>query len=386
MRLAQLVPPFVIAAMALALVWYARRLRPQRKGWPLPFWLATTLGGAVAAIVVRAAEALIVDVAAAGQLEGAETVRNGLVAFGVVGPLTVLALAAIVWTVVTQGLSAEVDPPIAAAAAASGFVIGRMLTVAIIERGRLGSGVRAGVLAIDDIALAMTWGYGLARSSFDGKLGGTPFGRYALLTMLARGGVELAMRSRAPLGLALSAGVGLLCGTAVAMGVYRIARGPEVSRPSLAVVGQETIRAIARAQLERGGVRPLWIGLGALGNLGGMVLGFALAVIIGRSARIDFGEIDRNGPAAEYAALLLALGVVMSFPVSAAIVGLAGGGRATDRPYVLEAGLSAILALGALLVALGVVAPVAVAIGIACAPVAFVLAGLGAWIAAGRRN
>jgi hypothetical protein len=53
---------------------------------------------------------------------------------------------------------------------------------------------------------------------------------------------------------------------------------------------------------------------------------------------------------------------------------------------VLEAGLSAMVALVALLVVLGVVAPVAVALGVACAPVAFVLAGLGAWIAAGRKN
>ncbi|MEO7093742.1 MAG: hypothetical protein ABI175_10865, partial [Polyangiales bacterium] len=219
------------------------------------------------------------------------------------------------------------------------------------------------------------------------KLGGTPFGRYALGTMIARGAVEMSIRSRAPVGTAFNLALGLIAGAAVTMGIFRLSDPQHAPISSLASVGQETIREIARAQLRRGGVRPLWIVLGAFGNLGGMILGFATAVVIGRSARIDFGEIDRSGPAAEYAALLLALGVIMSFPLSAAVVGLAGGGRnAPQRAYVLEAGLSAMVALAALLSLLGVVAPVAVALGIACAPVAFVLAGVGAWIAAGRKN
>ncbi|GAC1548635.1 MAG: hypothetical protein NVS3B10_12200 [Polyangiales bacterium] len=246
--------------------------------------------------------------------------------------------------------------------------------------------MRAAIVAVDEVAIAAWWGYGLARSGFDGKLGGTPFGRYAIGAMIARGAIEVAMRGRATLGVVVSLAVGLLLGASVTLGVFRLARHGAAAPSSLASVGQETIREIAREQLRRGGVRPLWIALGALGNVGGMLVGFASAVIIGRSARIDFGEIDRSGPAAEYAALLLVLGVVFSFPMSAAVIGLAGGGRrAAQRPYVLEAGLSAVLALAGLLVVLGVIAPVGIALGVACAPVAFVLAGLGAWIASGRR-
>jgi len=205
--------------------------------------------------------------------------------------------------------------------------------------------------------------------------------------MVLRGAIELSLRSAAPAALPFALSVGTLLAIFATIGVLRLARHAAAPPTSLASLGQETIRDIARSELRRGGVRPLWIVVGALGNLGGIILGFASAVAVGHSAKIDFGEIDRSGPAAEYAALLLALGVIVSFPLSAAVVGIAGGGRGGTggRAHVLEAGIAAILALGALLFVLGVVAPVAVALGAACAPVAFALAGLGAWIAAGRQ-
>ena len=379
-------PPMLVALATLAGVAFAGRLRVGRKRWPMAAWLLLSLGGVIAAVVVRAVESLVVDLAVGGRLVGAEGVRDAIVAFGLVGPLTVLSLATIVWPTVSRSLEDDVDPPLAAAVAASGFVVGRLFTALFLERAALGGGVRAAIVAVDEVAIAAWWGYGLARSGFDGKLGGTPFGRYAIGAMIARGAIEVAMRGRATLGVVVSLAVGLFLGASVTLGVFRLARHGAAAPTSLASVGQETIREIAREQLRRGGVRPLWIAIGALGNVGGMLVGFASAVIIGRSARIDFGEIDRSGPAAEYAALLLVLGVVFSFPMSAAVIGLAGGGRrAAQRPYVLEAGLSAVLALAGLLVVLGVIAPVGIALGVACAPVAFVLAGLGAWIASGRR-
>jgi len=320
-----------------------------------------------------------------GIAEGTGGVDLALFSFGLIGPFTVLLLATIVWPVLSRALTDDVDPPLAAAAAASGLVIGRIVLDLLLPRTHPVSGVRAAVLALDDIGLAATWGYGLARSKFDGKLGGTPFGRYALGAMVARGAVEIAVR-RTELGVVAAFAVGLLVAAVTTMGVLRLARHGAAPLSSLRSVGQETIRALAEEQLRRGGVRPVWIALGALGNVGGMVLGLAAAVVVGHSARVDFGEIDRSGPAAEYAALLLVIGVVMSFPMSAAVIGLASGGRrVAQHPYVLEAGLAAVLALAALLVVLGVVAPVGIALGVACAPIAFALAGLGAWIAAGRR-
>ena len=381
-----LFPPLLVVAATLALVAVARRLRAGKKAWPMLPWMLLTMGGVVAAIVVRAITTLVFDVAVGQRIaEGTGGVGLALFSFGIIGPFTVLLLAIIVWPVLSRALTDDVDPPLAAAAAAAGLVVGRLAVTAFVQRSPVGSGVRAAVLAFDDIGLAATWGYGLARSKFDGKLGGTPFGRYALGAIVARGAVELAVR-RTAIGVIAAFGLGLLTCAVAAMGVLRLARHGAAPLSSLRSVGQETIRALAREQLRRGGVRPVWIALGALGNVGGMVLGLAGAVIVGHSARIDFGEIDRAGPAAEYAALLLVLGVVMSFPMSAAVVGLASGGRrVAQHPYVLEAGLAAVLALAALLVVLGVVAPVGIALGVACAPIAFALAGLGAWIAAGRR-
>ncbi len=383
------VPALLVAATTIALVAFARRLRTSRRSWTPLGWIVLLLGGAVAAIVVRAVETLVLDLVVGGQLSSSHPVLQTIVAFGIVGPVTVLSLAAIVWPALgsPSGTRDDVDPPLAAAVAAAGFVLGRLATQLLLERTSLGSGVRVAILAVDDIGLAATWGYGLALSGFDGRLGGTPFGRYAFVAMVLRGGIELSLRSHGTLSIpfAISAGAVLLIFATI--GVFRLARHAAAPPASLASLGQETIREIARGELRRGGVRPVWIVIGALGNLGGIILGFAAAVAVGHSAHIDFGEIDRAGPAAEYAALLLALGVIVSFPLSAAVVGVASGGRESthQRAHVLEAGIAAILALGALLFVLGVVAPVAVALGAAVAPIAFALAGLGAWIAAGRR-
>lgn len=380
-------PPIVIALAAIALVAFARRRYHGHGVWGVQSWVVLGLGGVVAAVVVRAVESLVMDLLVGGRLSGAEGVGMALVAFGIVGPLTVLTLVVLVWVVIAQALHDDVDPPLAAAVTGAAFSVGRILTFVVLEKGALVSGVRASIMTVDEIALAATWGYGLSRSAFDGKLGGTPFGRYALSVMLARGAVEVALRTRGTGSVSVALVIAVVATALVAFGISRVGRGRASMHGSLRAMSRESIVGLAREQLRRGSVRPFWILLGALGNVGGMVLGFAGAVAIGRSAHVDFGEIDRSGPGAEYAALLLVLGVIMSFPISAAVVGLAGGGRnAPDRPFVLEAGLSAIVALSALLFALGVVAPVAVALGVACAPVAFVLSALGAWVAAGRRN
>ncbi len=380
-------PPLLVALAGLALVAAGRRLRTGRRGWAPLGWLVLVVGGAVAAVVVRVVETLIVDLVVGGRGASSEGVLPSIFAFGIVGPFTVLTLAAIVWLALSsqQGARDDVDPPLAAAAAAAGFGIGRLVTLMFLERVALGSGVRAAIGVSCDFALAATWGYGLALSGFDGRLGGSPFGRYALVAMLLRGAVELSLRSAGPLSVAVPVALFAVLAIFSTLGVFRLARHA-AQPPSLASIGQETIREIAREELARG-VRPWWIVLGALGNLGGIILGFGGAVAVGWSAKIDFGEIDRAGPGAEYAALLLVLGVIVSFPISAAIVGIASGGRtrAAGSAHVLEAGIAAILALGALLFVLGVVAPVAIALGAAIAPIAFALAGLGAWIAAGRR-
>lgn len=381
-------PALLVAAATISIAFFARRLREGARSWPALTWAVLLVGGAVAAIVVRTVEAVVLELFVGRGFGRSEGVLSSIAAFGLVGPLTVASLAAVVWPALASTKARDdVDPPLAATVAAAAAVVGRILSLALLERAPIGSGVRLAIVAFDDIALAGTWGYGLALSGLDGRLGGTPFGRYALVAMLIRGALEVSVRGTSGIALPFMISVGVVLGLFAALGVRRLARHDDQVPSSLATVGQETIRELAREGLRKGAIRPGWIVVGALADLGGIVLGFLAAVYVGHRAQIDFGEIDRAGPAAEYAALLLAIGVIVSFPFSAAIVGIASGGRdrGARRAHVLEAGLSAIVALGALLFVLGVVAPVAVALGVACAPVAFVLAGLGAWIAAGRR-
>lgn len=380
--------PGLVVALAFALLagFGGRKVRKSGESLRPSQWALLIGFGVVAALIVRALETFVVEGLVGRQRMDARTFFSAAVAFGLVGPLAVLGQVVAAWGALSIGKRDEADPPIAATLAAVGFTLGRVGLLAY--QGRLHSGVRSAVLGLDEVAIAAFWGYGLALSAADGRLGGTPFGRYAVVAMVLRGGCELVVRSTSTAGL--SAGLGLGAGLAIlaAIGVYRLSREGDapISERGLGHVGRATLTELARAELSRGRIRPLWILVGTLGNVGGIALGLVGAILVGRSAHVDFGEIDRAGPAAEYAGLILVLGVVVSFPLSAALVGLAAGGRAQQgNAHVLEAGIAAMLALGALLLALGVVAPVAVAVAAACAPVVFALAGIGAWITAGRR-
>jgi hypothetical protein len=378
--------PILVAVAALVGVALAMRLRPKAARWPLLLGGVVLLGGITTAIVIRVIESLVIDVAVGERLREVEWVRRWLVDFGIVGPLHVLGVTAVVWpALVNYSKRDEVDPPLLAATGAAGLVIGRVILQVILARVALGSGVRLGIVALGDVALAMTWAYGLSRSALnDGRYGGTPFGRYALGTIFLRGCVQVGSRAAGYYSI-LALAIGVLAAIYAVFGLFRLRRLRDAPPSTRAEVGQETLRAFARAELSRGRVRPLWIVLGSVVDLGGIVLGFAAAVWLGGSAKIDFGEIDRNGPGHDAAAGLLALGVIASFPISAAIVAMASGGREKQRAYALEAGISAMISLAALLTVLGVVAPVGVALGVACAPVAFLLSAIGAHVVAGRR-
>jgi hypothetical protein len=72
---------------------------------------------------------------------------------------------------------------------------------------------------------------------------------------------------------------------------------------------------------------------------------------------------------------MLAIGLVVSLPVSGWIIS-----RASARRSRLEPALSAAAALGIFVVALGVIEPVGVVFALAVFPVAWVAACIGAWL------
>ena len=124
-----------------------------------------------------------------------------------------------------------------------------------------------------------------------------------------------------------------------------------------------------------------WIPLGALTTTGVMLVALGLAIWFGHRLGVDFSVIDRAETSSSAAAPLLLLGaaVLAAFPVSGFLVA-----RASHSDGVLEPALSAALAIVAVLVVLGLAAPVALVLALAFAPVAFALACGGAWVGIGR--
>jgi hypothetical protein len=148
-------------------------------------------------------------------------------------------------------------------------------------------------------------------------------------------------------------------------------RKPRISLPA------PSIRSLREAL--RKSERPtslLWILGGALVMIGVTIGMLVSAVVLGGKLGVDFGAVDRDASqaAAIVPILLLAVAVVAAFPIAGWLTA-----RASAAQSVLEPAISAVIAIGGGVVLLGLAAPVAVVIGLACAPVAFALACAGAW-------
>lgn len=130
--------------------------------------------------------------------------------------------------------------------------------------------------------------------------------------------------------------------------------------------------------------RPLtlrWMTLGVFVNAGVVLVGLVVAVALGRRFGVDFAAVDRPeatneavGPVA-----LLALGALAAFPVAGYLIARASGSRS-----VLEPALSSALAMVALLVFFGLLAPTALVFVMAVTPIAFGLSCAGAWFGTAR--
>jgi TRAP-type C4-dicarboxylate transport system permease small subunit len=121
--------------------------------------------------------------------------------------------------------------------------------------------------------------------------------------------------------------------------------------------------------------------LGVFVNAGVVLVGLVVAVALGRRFGVDFAAVDRPeatneavGPVA-----LLALGALAAFPVAGYLIARASGSRS-----VLEPALSSALAMVALLVFFGLLAPTALVFVMAVTPIAFGLSCAGAWFGTAR--
>jgi RsiW-degrading membrane proteinase PrsW (M82 family) len=151
--------------------------------------------------------------------------------------------------------------------------------------------------------------------------------------------------------------------------------GSRLSR--LSVVAAPPSLSAVRSALRRAD-EPLklrWVLLGALVTIGAMIVGLGAGVLGAHLLKVDLSTIDEHEVGAAAPVLLLAIGLLASFPTSGWLIARAAGVRT-----LLEPALACVLALFITLVGLGFAAPFTVVFALAVSPIAWVLACVGAWI------
>jgi hypothetical protein len=149
-----------------------------------------------------------------------------------------------------------------------------------------------------------------------------------------------------------------------------------MSRTTLVAVQPPTLNAVRDALRRRDQpIKVRWILVGALVTIGAMFAGLSASVAFGHWAHIDFSVVDEHDAATTVPLALLGVGLLTAFPVSGFLIA-----RASNVPTLLEPALASALAIGAVCVVLGLIAPIALVFAFAFSPIAFGLACAGAWV------
>lgn len=245
--------------------------------------------------------------------------------------------------------------------------------------------VRALLVAVAAPCIASLWGYALGRAP-KRPMGGWAFNGAWFVASLGWATCQHVVFARGKSGMFGMIPVLLVAGVITVFGardlLQRETAKPVTPRKPRISLPAPSIRSLREAL--RKSERPislLWIAIGALVMVGVIIGMLVLAVMLGAKMGVDFGAVDRDASqaAAIVPILLLAAASVVAFPIAGWITA-----RASSAQSVLEPAISAVLAIGGGVVLLGLAAPVAVVIGIACAPVAFGLACAGAWFGMDR--
>jgi len=118
-----------------------------------------------------------------------------------------------------------------------------------------------------------------------------------------------------------------------------------------------------------------WVLFGALVTVGAMTAGLAASVAFGHWAHVDFSVVDEHDVTTTAPVALLGSGLLAAFPMSGYLIA-----KASNLPTLLEPALASGLAILAMLVLLGLAAPVALVFALAFSPIAWGLACAGAWV------
>jgi RsiW-degrading membrane proteinase PrsW (M82 family) len=370
----------IIAPLALyVLIWSRGALKPSS---PRSVVLTFALG------IVGFVPALFFDHAVANNL-GVRKVDIGtnlaaalIYAFLVAAPFEEglkVAAAGPVWRW-RSGRHRPIDGIAYASAAALGFASAHNAVLLYEQPFSWVDPVRAVLLAFAAPCIASTWGYALGRTP-KRPMGGWTFRTAWIFASLGWATCQHVLFARGQTGMFAMIPVFIVAGSITVFGardlLHRETAKPVAPRKPRISLPAPSIRSLREAL--RKSERPisfLWILLGALVMVGVTIVMLIGAVVLGGRVGIDFGAVDRDASqaAAIVPILLLAVATVLAFPIAGWITA-----RASATQTVLEPAISALLAIGGGVVLLGLAAPVAVVIGLACAPVAFGLACAGAW-------
>lgn len=227
--------------------------------------------------------------------------------------------------------------------------------------------VRTGLSTLAHLSCAGAWGYALGA----GRVPGRWFRATWLFAVLLHGLFDHIVWGRGP-GY-LPAALPLLA--FMALGAWLALRdgGPELGNlrlppPTLSQV-QQALQSGDRPILLR------WVIGGAFVTLGLVITLLGASIFLGHRLGFDFAMADEADMRAAAPLLVLGTAVALAFPISGYLIA-----RASGTASVLEPMLATLLALGVMLAALALTAPLGVLFALAVAPVAVGLSCGGAWI------
>ena len=374
-------PSLVPALLLLAVVFFSDRRRE-----PLPLVLLVfALGGLGKGVThyaeMRASAWTGLDL----QAHVAGNTGALLFLFGFAAPMREASKVAAMWPAFrSKHFDEPVDGLVYASAAALGFAcIENALMLRAHPLGWIWI-ARAAVALPAHVFFASMWGYALGRV----KTIKRPGPLFPIAWLFATGAHGLYAH------LVYGRGPGALVGTlplllAMALATFFLARdlkgrGDRSSRTSvllervsmLYISGPPSLRTV-RDALRREG-QPItfrWVFFGTLVTVGAMTAGLAASVAFGHWAHVDFASVDEHDVGTTGPVALLGSGLLFGFLVSGYLIA-----KASSLPTLLEPALASGLAILAMLVLLGLAAPVALVFALAFSPIAWGLACAGAWV------
>lgn len=365
----------------------ARRTDPRRE----PPWLVVTtfvLGVtfAIAAVLATSRAAALTGLDA--RIAGAGQTSAAILLFLVVAPIQEAGKVAAAWpALLTKHVDEPYDGVVYAAASALGFAA--VENWFVLRAHPLGPiWIARALLALPShVFFACFWGYALGRAKHS-KLRLPIFPAAFVTSIIARGLYAYFVYERGP-GALLAVSPLLAAMGAVTWILARDLRErherssggfPVSSRrwARLSAVGPRAPSLSAvRAALTRADepLKVRWVLVGAMVTIGAMVTGLVAGVMAAHLLHIDLSTVDEHEIGTAAPVLLLAAGLLASFPTSGWLIARAAGART-----LLEPALAAVLALIVTLIGLGFAAPFTVVFGLALAPIAWLLSCAGAWI------